>query len=723
MNARRSISDMSSLRSSNQNVPKTIKRYVPGANGLVAIEVPNPNHPDNQPKQQQRPQSSSSLRSTVGRSTSLTASPTANRQISLTKPSNSPSLSGRRSITKSESKILANGTKVETIVTEVYVPENDNYENFDSSEIHDLNQIDEEGPGDDYVDLERERVQEETTKKLIHENEEIEMIQRERAFSSFDQPMEETVVINDKTGIDDSQILDDDLHDELFTPEERKLAEEKLNELVELKEREILDEMIKRNQLEMSRGSDDSIKTEDSFELNDESEHISTSELPPVTQSDNLTDSLVSDDIKQSISSHSSTTDQNATTPFKSMAQHMRNSIQQTKLNDYPAPVSESLKLPNRSPESQAQIHQIEQMTPTKSNNNDTDLDDVKILSEKHFTNNQDTLVKRKSVLKNKNQSKNYDINANVNYSSLTTAENTRLNAMASSSTLNLARPRRESFNGGQNDSIISNSMTAASKAATRYSAQPGSFESPPKQSQQQRPNPKVEEAKKKILAGSPAQKKAKEIYRLSKSRPTVTESYLQELANDDFSPRKSSFEKTVRPELEEPRTSKSSKRMTLRDENDLNPRLSQIQPNGQQPNQPQHFSQPQNLAPATSNSKLNKSNFKSRFSNDSDSDYDIPIMTKNSTTHYQLSQPQPQSPQQHPHQQVMHTNIAQVQNDVKTPRKKSESKFQKFFTEPANKRHTSTATQATSGTSGTVEKSEKKGGFRKLKKLFGSKK
>lgn len=688
LNSRRSVSDMSSLRS-RQAIPKTIKRYVPGANGLVAIDVPNPNHPDNK----------ETTPRTIRRSTSLTASPRTGRQSSLSNLQ-SPSLSGKRSITRTESKILPNGTRVETTTTEVYVPENDIYDNFDSSEIHDLNQIQEEEPADDFTGLEQDRVNEESIKKMIHENEEIEKIERERAFSSVAEPIEDTIVIhnNQEPTVDDAKILNDDMQDELYTPEERCLAEEKLNELVELKEREILNDMIAKNQLEMSRDLDDSIKTENSFELNDESAHLDAP--PPVTlpvsQSDDVSDSIVSDEVKP-LSSHSSA---DAQAPFKSMAQHMRSTIQQSSL---PKP-EEEMTVPNRSPETQAQIDRIEEMTPTKSKNV-SDLDPSKI--PQRATGSQG-LTKRKSVLKNKSDVKNYNINADVSYSSQATLQNTRLNAMASSSTLNLAKSangqvaRRQSINGPV-ELTKSNSVSAASLAANRHSLQPGAVGV---QKQQQLPNPKVEEAKRRILAGSPAQKKAKELYRMSKARPAVTETYLQELANDDPMVRKSSFEK-VRSESD----AKASKRMTLRDEVDLSQ---------QQQQQPQHFIPEHQGQTVSSANRTSRSNFKSRFSNDSDSDYDIPIVSKapaqRHNTHTQL-QPVMQNPTEP-------VSTAKPANDAaKTPRKKSESKFQKFFTEPADKRYVSKSSHMTTKTTENAEKPEKKGGFRKLKKLFGSKK
>lgn len=264
LNARRSVSDFSDSNTGRpivhlpvRTVPKTIKRYVPSANGLVSIEVPNPEHPDNMsPAQRKAVSRSNSYR----RSVSLAHMPSgkdANRGSSLTRqqkphfykktePAGEPTRSMTKNITR-ETKILPNGTKViSTTVEEYYNPESDaefedSYENFDGeidnkqvdmsvtldendfqdeaevvvahdysthemlNEIHEEEEEEEDEEEEGKVDnkethtahIEDDAKYEEEVKKAISKNEELESRDREVAFKSTTEPINDSVVYED----------------------------------------------------------------------------------------------------------------------------------------------------------------------------------------------------------------------------------------------------------------------------------------------------------------------------------------------------------------------------------------------------------------------------------------------------------------------------------------------------------------------------------------------
>lgn len=210
------------------------------------------------------------------------------------------------------------------------------------------------------------------------------------------------------------------------------------------------------------------------------------------------------------------------------------------------------------------------------------------------ITNN--TINRRKSVLKNSitnNRSSMYVSNGQNDsdaYLSLATAQNTKRNAMASAAYGTAPyTTRRQSINNVQDLNIVSRSrsgsatcntngnagtgyapLAAAAKAAQRHSVQPGvmvygvgsGLEKTEKKSMRnstigipsretdnlniggvKAPNPKVEEAKRRILQNRPGSKRAKELYELAKSRPPIKSDQLAAL--DDSMIRRSSFEKT----------------------------------------------------------------------------------------------------------------------------------------------------------------------------------
>ncbi|TID28316.1 hypothetical protein CANINC_002493 [Pichia inconspicua] len=262
LNGRRSVSDFSNTNTSTngkpivhlpaRTIPKTIKRYVPSANGLVAIEVPNPEHPDNMSVAQKKSiQRSNSYR----RSVSLAHLPTtknSNRGSSLTQPNNfhftkkSETKEPSRSLTKNikrETRILPNGTKVVSTTVEEYYNTGsdgefeDSYENFDGEidnkqvdmsvtldendfqdeaevvvahdystheildEIHEEEEIDENESAilksANTLQIENDTKFEDEVKKAISKNEELESHDRETAFKSTTEPIKDSVIYED----------------------------------------------------------------------------------------------------------------------------------------------------------------------------------------------------------------------------------------------------------------------------------------------------------------------------------------------------------------------------------------------------------------------------------------------------------------------------------------------------------------------------------------------
>lgn len=154
-----------------------------------------------------------------------------------------------------------------------------------------------------------------------------------------------------------------------------------------------------------------------------------------------------------------------------------------------------------------------------------------------------------------------------------------RIRSRSGSATTNInARPLSSSASGNISTNNMNNNnkgkntpLAAAAMAAQRHSVQPGklnygksnTFDNSNKRAVNNRnstagytlkeldsvnvggvkaPNPKVEEAKKRILQNRPGRQRAKELYELSKTRPRVDENQL--VALDDSEVRRSSFEK-----------------------------------------------------------------------------------------------------------------------------------------------------------------------------------
>lgn len=561
-----------------------------------------------------------------------------------------------------------------------------------------------------------------------------------------------------------------------------------------------------------------------------------------------------------------------ATTPIqstrsnKSMAQHLRPSIINSNLNSpknmagagsgsgngitvphpserisKPATASEEdsfanntaelaqLRVPDREASLQAKIDLAEKRKTLNLDEQDIpDFNNVAAVQEKtveptlNNNNNNNAIGRRKSVLKNSssvnNRSSMFISNGQNNdasgaYLSLATAQNTKLNAMGSSTAafngglastkiqgvnalesnmVNRSRSGSASgnsnVNGGNNDFTP---LAAAARAAQRHSIQPSSkgfnggnsLEQADKKSNRfsaanfatneiggvKAPNPKVEEAKRRILQNRRGQTRAKELYELAKSRPPVNSEYLMSL-DDSGSPRRSSFEKTN----EQPDVNNSAKKgkmasMSLRDVSSLNYEQyerkkpasrgfkSRFQDDNSDtdlplpPLQPQTISSPYsssanpNAAVSSSNisdspspnihpaqSESTKSGFKLKFSslskkkskvgmnNTNTLNISAPIIETGSPTQVSQNAEATSAPRRSfafsgPH--LHHESSHEQSNSAPF----SESRFEKFFSEPhgPGKRNVSTASNATSGTVVTNEEGKKKRGFR-FKKLFG---
>lgn len=493
------------------------------------------------------------------------------------------------------------------------------------------------------------------------------------------------------------------------------------------------------------------------------------------------------------------------------------------------------LRVPDREASIQAKIDQAEKRKTLDLDSEDlSEVKDAASAQEKPFEPMFNNNGRRKSVLKNSsignNRSSLYVSNGQPNeasgaYLSLTTAQNTKMNAMGSASAAYNGGPssRRQSVNTLQDPSLVSRSrsgsgsgngnsngvnnditpLAAAARAAQRHSIQPGAkayvtgntYEQPDKRSRRhvgsnfpgsetpnsnlgniggvKAPNPKVEEAKRRILQNRRGQTRAKELYELAKSRPPVKSEYLASL-DDSSSPRRSSFEKTV--ESEEPNGASTRKgkmaSMSLRDIASMNYEQyerkkpmnrgykSRFQDDNSDtdlplpPLQPPANSSPYNIAtsPANSNSRVSnvdttsfsspnvsspvpensKSGFRQRFSgltkkkskvsmaNSGNDQILAPIADVNPQNYGSQTTQESQTPKKSfafstPH---LHAEPSQGQSGS-TPH--AESRFEKFFSEPhgPGKRNVSTASNATTNTVVVNEEGKKKRGFR-FKKLFG---
>lgn len=255
-----------------------------------------------------------------------------------------------------------------------------------------------------------------------------------------------------------------------------------------------------------------------------------------------------------------------------------------------------NLEVPKREPSVQAKLDLAEKrktLGPDAFSEDNLSTDTLENSGNQQEVFNDENVVRRKSVLKNasSNNRSSVSIPNNQNeasgaYLSLTTAQNTKLNAMGSSGYANNApqnlrrqsvnamdlpaRSRSGSASGNVNNATVPTDyapLAAAAKAAQRHSVQPGAMgygigsglekndkisnrnsttgypsREPIRIGGVKAPNPKVEEAKKRILQNRPGQKRAKELYELAKTRPQVKTDQL--VALDDSGMRRSSFEK-----------------------------------------------------------------------------------------------------------------------------------------------------------------------------------
>lgn len=530
----------------------------------------------------------------------------------------------------------------------------------------------------------------------------------------------------------------------------------------------------------------------------------------------------------------------------KSMAQHLRpmvnlrskqihsSSINQTRngnniailnvpddFDTYSGDDIDALEVPKREPSVQAKIDiAANQVRPGVDMENSNEVIENHQIDNNRASipnnNSSASVNKRKSVLKKSSSTNNrqsmYASNNQSNgasdaYLSLATAQNTKLNAMASTSaslqqknggrqgvnTLqdpNLAsRSRSRSGSASSNNNAYSNNaadftpLAAATKAAQRHSIQPNSmvyasgngFEQVERKSKRnstattakenainssvnvggfKAPNPKVEEAKKRILQNRPGQKRAKELYELAKTRAPVKSDDLVALDDSTWG-RRSSFEKVHDVPQESDSSTNRKNKMTslsLRDISTLNydeyekkkaihrgfksrfaddnsdtdlPLPAQIEKSIPASTLQYHpsndFSTSVNLPPQSTNATTNertKSGFKFKFGG---------LGKKQSkqalTGSTQITSPADVSSSQPnviSHINIGHKKPASESNSE--PR--SESKFEKFFSEPhgpAGKRAVSTSSAITTGTTATNEEGKKKGS--RLKRLFGDRK
>ena len=497
------------------------------------------------------------------------------------------------------------------------------------------------------------------------------------------------------------------------------------------------------------------------------------------------------------------------------------------------------LRVPDREASIQAKIDQAEKRKTLDLDSAETpEIKDAAYGQEKPFEptfNNSNGA--RKSVLKNSSTSNNrssmYVSNGQPNeasgaYLSLTTAQNTKLNAMGSASAAynggpvssrrqsvntlqdpNLAsRSRSGSGSGNGNANGVNNDITplaAAARAAQRHSAQPGArgyaagntFEQGDKRPRRnigsnfpgnetsnsnlaniggvKAPNPKVEEAKRRILQNRRGQTRAKELYELAKSRPPVKSEYLASL-DDSSSPRRSSFEKTIESEESNSGSTRKGKMasMSLRDIASMDYEQyerkkpvnrgykSRFQDDNSDtdlplaPLQPPTISSPYDIANTSANPSARVSNVDITSSSSPNFSSPAPENTKsgfrlkfsgltkkkskvsmnntgNGTDHIStpVADANPQNYVSQTAQEAqahrksfsfstshLHPEPSQGQSGSASH---AESRFEKFFSEPhgPGKRNVSTASNATTNTVVVNEDGKKKRGFR-FKKLFG---
>lgn len=428
-------------------------------------------------------------------------------------------------------------------------------------------------------------------------------------------------------------------------------------------------------------------------------------------------------------------------------------------------------------------------------------------------------LNRRKSALKKPTNctstiysASNQQSNASDAYLSLATAQNTKLNSITPLNAGPVSN-RRQSIGAGQDlshntrsrsrsGSAASNTnvqggtsnvtpLVAAAKAAQRHSMQPASssgygigsgiYENGDKKLKRnstanfgvrdvnnniitanvggvKAPNPKVEEAKRRILQNRPGKSRAKELYELSKTRTPVKSDDLIALQDPLYAGR-SSFEKTVEPNSTDNQSgniNKTEGRMTsllLRD-NTLNydnyerkrytngyksrfaddnsdtdiplpPVTTQPVSSGAANNFTSDVTKTQTFSTAKftpseetpSNNEKIKSGFKFRFANKKKSKADLDISTPVNNIQSEITAPQITDPKTNSSQKT-HSAFRGFSHNQSDSLPRKESKFEKFFTEkhgPSDKRIVSSTSAVTIDSSNPEGK--KKKGF--LKKMF----
>ncbi|KAG7894670.1 hypothetical protein KL935_003277 [Ogataea polymorpha] len=522
--------------------PHTVKKWVPSAHGLVCIEVPA-----DQPAQQ-----SANARRIVARSASMNSlSSRARNQRLAAKSGPLPSQK------KSVQGMYTQKTQMSAGPT---IVENESEDRQEAAE-HNV------PPRSDTIDVKLDPA------------------------GTHDAPSEETY------------------H---YPEDERELAEQKLEELVRQKEQEILQTVLQQQELEAAHSlvsvSNESVSIQNPLDTSSFSkaslsgssngydevalvdgytggftENLDAKEHSGTTE--NADESLVTDASADRTFQESDTATSNTTQDMgQTMAQRLRPTLgfqrsSEEQISAAPQPASDP-DIPARSPK-RPSISRLE------------DIDGSLSATAERVPRPVET-QKRKSVLKNTNSSSRLSVNdvsvSSSAYLSLATAENTRLNAMASSSSLNLSQQPRASPSHkrapqpervarqppnehkgmrlslrttqatpprGRRDSVgglPSNSSTPAHLAAATRAAQhhnPQHFEATPTKKHEYKAAPKSE-----------AQLRAAELYKKANERKSRRESilnvqYVQQVGMK--LERTSSFEKN--------QEARRANRFTLRDD------------------------------------------------------------------------------------------------------------------------------------------------------------
>ncbi|KAG7869987.1 hypothetical protein KL918_000191 [Ogataea parapolymorpha] len=378
--------------------PHMVKKWVPSAHGLVRIEVPA-----DQPAQQ-----SANARRIVARSASMNSLSSRARNQRLAAKSGPP-LSQKKSVQgmyTQKTQMSAGPTIVE-----------DETEDRKEAAEHNV------PPQSDTIDVKLDPAE------------------------THDAPREET---ND------------------YSEDERELAEQKLEELVRQKEQEILQSVLQQQELEAAHSlvsvSNESVSIQNPLDTSSFSkaslsgssngydevalvdgytggftENLDAKEHSGTTE--NADESLVTDASADRTFQESDTATSNTTQDMgQTMAQRLRPTLgfqrsSEEQISTAPQPASDP-EIPARSSK-RPSISKLE------------DIDGSLSATAERVPRPAAETQKRKSVLKNTNSSSRLSVNdvsvSSSAYLSLATAENTRLNAMASSSSLNLSQQPRAS--------------------------------------------------------------------------------------------------------------------------------------------------------------------------------------------------------------------------------------------------------------------------------------